>query len=131
MKKIYAILSEQYDDVSHICCISAASCSFEYGRCGWTESADDSDSFDWRRIQGKTPSFGTGPITDHTTNSTSGYYLYIESSSGTAYQNAKLVSQTYKRVMITIFDEEFSKYTLKHEQQCFIGFKTRGDSRVF
>ena len=25
----------------------------------------------------------------------------------------------------------YYKYSLKHEQQCFIGFKTRGISRVF
>ncbi|CAB4000024.1 MAM and LDL-receptor class A domain-containing 2 [Paramuricea clavata] len=72
-------------------------CDFEWGRCGWKEAADDSDHFDWRRRKGSTPSIGTGPTTDHTTNSTNGYYLYIEASAGAAYQNAKLISPVFRK----------------------------------
>lgn len=79
----------------------AAACDFEYDRCGWKEASDDSDQFDWQRRKGSTPSIGTGPTIDHTTNSTSGYYLYIEATSGTAYQNAKLISPLYRKVSRT------------------------------
>ncbi|XP_019632080.1 PREDICTED: MAM and LDL-receptor class A domain-containing protein 1-like [Branchiostoma belcheri] len=56
-------------------------CDFESSfapLCGWKNSA--SDNFDWTLHQGHTPSSGTGPGQDHTTNSVSGHYLYIESS---------------------------------------------------
>jgi len=41
-------------------------CTFE-GDCykGWRQSTG-TDNFNWRRKKGKTPSVGTGPITDHT-----------------------------------------------------------------
>ena len=76
----------------------AAKCDFENNRCGWKEASGDSDQFDWLRRKGSTPSIGTGPTIDHTTNSTNGYYLYIEATSGTAYQNAKLVSPLFRKV---------------------------------
>ena len=36
----------------------------------------------------------------------------------------------YRGAMLWNLNHE-NKYSLKHEQQCFIGFKTRGDSREF
>ena len=42
------------------------SCSFDYGLCyGWRQSR--SDVFDWTLRNGSTPSFNTGPSSDHTT----------------------------------------------------------------
>ena len=38
------------------------------------------DDFDWARDSGGTPSSGTGPSVDHTTGTSSGFYLYTEAS---------------------------------------------------
>ncbi|XP_067035363.1 MAM and LDL-receptor class A domain-containing protein 1-like [Acropora muricata] len=44
--------------------------------CGYTQSTND--TFNWSRQRGSTPSFNTGPSSDHTSGS--GYYMYIEAS---------------------------------------------------
>ncbi|KAK3609972.1 hypothetical protein CHS0354_011808 [Potamilus streckersoni] len=54
-------------------------CDFEQNECGMKES--NTDNFDWIRQKGGTSSTGTGPDTDHTTGTTDGNYIYIESSS--------------------------------------------------
>ena len=41
-------------------------CDFEIGTCDYTNN-EARDDFDWTRHQGPTPSFSTGPKTDHTT----------------------------------------------------------------
>ena len=33
--------------------------------CGYTQESDD--EFDWTRLNGPTPTSGTGPVVDHTT----------------------------------------------------------------
>lgn len=49
-----------------------SSCDFEDGSmCRWY-NAYFSDILNWKNHQGKTPSNGTGPTTDHTTNTTNG-----------------------------------------------------------
>ncbi|CAH3189514.1 unnamed protein product, partial [Porites evermanni] len=48
--------------------------------CTWL-NVPKSDDFDWLRRSGSTPSSNTGPSTDHTTSSSVGYYMYIETSS--------------------------------------------------
>ncbi|KAH9500038.1 hypothetical protein Btru_076221 [Bulinus truncatus] len=53
-------------------------CDFEVDLCGWSD--DLTDQFDWSRNKGDTPTANTGPMFDHTTNSSEGYYLFIESS---------------------------------------------------
>ena len=47
--------------------------------CTWTQALDD--NFNWTRVQGRTPSVSTGPSVDHTTGGSTGYYVYIETSS--------------------------------------------------
>ncbi|XP_048242500.1 MAM and LDL-receptor class A domain-containing protein 2-like [Haliotis rufescens] len=59
-------------------CNAYYGCDFEQGTCGWIQ--DMNDNFNWTRQRGRTMSFLTGPSNDHTTLSTTGYYLYIESS---------------------------------------------------
>ncbi|XP_072014819.1 MAM and LDL-receptor class A domain-containing protein 2-like [Amphiura filiformis] len=57
------------------------SCDWEVqnGKCGWVQSIQD--DFDWSRDIGGTPSVNTGPAVDHTKGSSTGVYMYIESSS--------------------------------------------------
>ncbi|KAJ8022855.1 MAM and LDL-receptor class A domain-containing protein 2 [Holothuria leucospilota] len=69
---------------------SELNCTFEYGTCGYYQTAED--DFDWTRHQGSTPSSGTGPSGDHTTGT--GYYMYIETTSVPAYWTARLASSS-------------------------------------
>ena len=84
------------DDVSltNSSCPPDLACDFQDDFCGWTQS--HKDNFDWIRAKGGTSSRGTGPRYDHTFNSNSGYYAYIETSSPRkAGDRAILVSPTY------------------------------------
>ncbi|PIK60270.1 putative MAM and LDL-receptor class A domain-containing protein 1 [Apostichopus japonicus] len=59
-------------------CSAYNSCDFENGWCDWTQVTND--EFDWRRHQGSTSSDRTGPSFDHTTGTTTGYYVYTDVS---------------------------------------------------
>ncbi|KAL4238936.1 hypothetical protein ACF0H5_003640 [Mactra antiquata] len=55
-------------------------CTFDSGNlCDWEQSI--TDTFNWTSLSGPTISDGTGPSNDHTLNSASGKYVYIETSS--------------------------------------------------
>nr|XP_039271942.1 protein PF14_0175-like [Styela clava] len=57
----------------------AFSCDFEKPNiCGFIQ--DRTDDFDWERNTGATSSSDTGPVTDHTTGTLSGYYMFLEAS---------------------------------------------------
>ncbi|MEZ4721416.1 MAG: T9SS type A sorting domain-containing protein [Flavobacteriales bacterium] len=48
---------------------------------GWfNEKNGEADDIDWRVSSGVTPTEFTGPVTDHTTGSSNGKYIYLESS---------------------------------------------------
>ncbi|XP_048242313.1 MAM and LDL-receptor class A domain-containing protein 1-like isoform X2 [Haliotis rufescens] len=71
---------------------TADKCNFETNDiCGFTQ--DHSDTFDWTRMRGSTSSSGTGPASDHTYGTMSGYYMYIETSAPRrAGDDARLIS---------------------------------------
>jgi len=53
--------------------------------------------FDWTRIQGPTPTMDTGPWKDHTLGTSSGHYLYIESSAPQKFKDtAVLLSRVFQ-----------------------------------
>ena len=55
------------------------SCDFENGLCGYSYSTNSSaSSIRWIWHSGHTPSHGTGPSVDHTTNTAAGHYIYAE-----------------------------------------------------
>ncbi|MPC71995.1 MAM and LDL-receptor class A domain-containing protein 1 [Portunus trituberculatus] len=63
-------------------CPTIATCSFEDGFCGWTNTMQGDDT-EWLMNQGSTPTEGTGPKYDHTLNTALGesftnlcFYLY-------------------------------------------------------
>lgn len=64
-------------------------CTFESGMCGYY---DLTYPYVWTRRQGSSASLNTGPTGDHTTGT--GYYIYIETSSGPSYWTARLTSSS-------------------------------------
>ncbi|XP_071964502.1 MAM domain-containing protein 2-like [Antedon mediterranea] len=69
------------------------SCDFEEGDiCNYRQVL--ADDFDWVRQTGKTPTNGTGPPSGHTANNSTfgGFYMYIESSSHTEGQAARIAT---------------------------------------
>ena len=65
-KRSSAMLPNQF-------CLRPASgdCNFEKGMCTYS-NVQKGDVFDWLRNSGKTPSWRTGPSTDHTTGTSKG-----------------------------------------------------------
>ncbi|XP_059145836.1 mucin-5AC-like [Physella acuta] len=70
-------------------------CDFEDKNiCGWIQ--DNSEVLDWARNSGPTLSTGTGPLTDHTTGTAKGHYMYLENASlRHRKQLARLISIPY------------------------------------
>ncbi|XP_070842581.1 MAM and LDL-receptor class A domain-containing protein 1 [Chaetodon trifascialis] len=66
------------DEDPYICKGFSGRCSFEFDLCSWRQCQED--NFDWLIKTGSTPTFGTGPLSDHTLRDSSGHYLYLESS---------------------------------------------------
>lgn len=65
-------------------------CDFEGGLCGFSQDKR-SDSSDWERRRGPTPTSYTGPTGDHTTGL--GYYLHLEASAMLPGSNVRLLSR--------------------------------------
>ncbi|XP_036940657.1 zonadhesin-like isoform X2 [Acanthopagrus latus] len=70
---------------SHPVC--SINCSFDSNLCSWNQMV--TDAFDWTWQSGSTPTPMTGPSADHTGG---GHYLYIEASSVTHGDTARLIS---------------------------------------
>ncbi|KAM4605275.1 zonadhesin [Polymixia lowei] len=64
-------------------------CGFDSNLCSWSQMM--ADAFDWTWESGSTPTLMTGPSTDHTSGG-DGHYLYIEASSVTQGDTARLLS---------------------------------------
>ncbi|XP_068594204.1 uncharacterized protein wu:fb63a08 isoform X2 [Cebidichthys violaceus] len=62
-------------------------CSFNSNLCSWNQMV--TDAFDWTWQSGSTPTLMTGPSAGHTGD---GHYLYIEASSVTHGDTARLIS---------------------------------------
>ncbi|XP_078576978.1 uncharacterized protein LOC144862408 isoform X2 [Branchiostoma floridae x Branchiostoma japonicum] len=69
-----------------------ALCDFQHGAggCGFTQ--DTSDDTDWVWGSQHTPTSNTGPLHDNTFRNTTGKYMYVEASGGTAGDTARLIS---------------------------------------
>ena len=66
---------------------------FEAGFGNWSNVGGD--DIDWTRVSGGTPSGGTGPLVDHTTGSSSGFFLFTEASGdGIGYPNKTALLQS-------------------------------------
>ncbi|XP_061660532.1 MAM and LDL-receptor class A domain-containing protein 1 [Syngnathoides biaculeatus] len=78
------------DEDPYICKGFIGRCNFEFDLCSWRQNSED--DFDWQIKAGSTPTFGTGPSTDHTLRDPSGHYLYLESSFPQAAGDAARIS---------------------------------------
>lgn len=58
--------------------VSEGLCDFEEGDCGWIQQADD--DLNWIRVSGNNVKSKSRPGFDHTTNTASGSYFYMESA---------------------------------------------------
>ena len=66
-----------------------ATCNFDMDACGWRNTFIG-DDFNWTRHKGYTPSFDTGPSTDHTSKAKSGNFTCIVD------QNREMIRPTLK-----------------------------------
>ncbi|XP_053243460.1 MAM and LDL-receptor class A domain-containing protein 1-like [Podarcis raffonei] len=66
------------------------SCSFDVDFCSWRQLP--SDTFDWKRHKGPTPSTDTGPPYDHT--SRGGYFIYLQGNAVSPGDATHLASPT-------------------------------------
>lgn len=79
-----------FTNVSHVpCSVCNFDCTFEEDLCSFTQLM--TDSFDWTRHSGSTPTAMTGPSADHTKGDI-GHYLYIEASNVSNGDTARLLS---------------------------------------
>ncbi|XP_013420619.1 MAM and LDL-receptor class A domain-containing protein 2 [Lingula anatina] len=89
------------DDVAGVQCfsdigVSGITCNFEAGMCGLMPSYTSSaySSFKWTRRSGRTSSSYTGPTYDHTTLSSTGYYVYVDGTYGYSGRTTELLTPT-------------------------------------
>ncbi|XP_076828203.1 MAM and LDL-receptor class A domain-containing protein 1-like [Brachyhypopomus gauderio] len=76
--------------VSPVSCTGPSHCDFEVDMCSWSNLIEEDDT-DWLRNKGNSSAPSTGPSTDHTTSS-SGHYVYVDSSVGRWGDRALLLS---------------------------------------
>uniref|UniRef100_G3PY20 MAM domain-containing protein n=2 Tax=Gasterosteus aculeatus aculeatus TaxID=481459 RepID=G3PY20_GASAC len=87
-----------FDDVqlTDTQCPPPGHCDFESNWCSWSNLGGGVDQGDWLRGRGASPNPNTGPSVDHTTNSTHGFYLYVDSSVGEWGDLSFLVSEVFQ-----------------------------------
>ncbi|KAK7505170.1 hypothetical protein BaRGS_00003740, partial [Batillaria attramentaria] len=70
--------------------VCSLSCDFENGYCSWSQGI--TDDLDWSLKRGPTLTGSTGPDHDHTLQTVSGQYAYLEDNSGNPRDTADLQS---------------------------------------
>ncbi|KAM4729149.1 apical endosomal glycoprotein [Anableps anableps] len=71
-------------------------CDFESSFCNWSNLGGGVNQGDWLLGAGATPNPNTGPAVDHTTNSSKGHYIYVDSSVGEWGDMSYLVSDVFQ-----------------------------------
>ncbi|XP_041849179.1 MAM and LDL-receptor class A domain-containing protein 2 [Melanotaenia boesemani] len=77
-------------------CLPHGICDFENSFCSWSNLGGGVDQGDWLRGSGASPNPNTGPTVDHTTNSTHGHYVYVDSSVGEWGDTSFLISDVFQ-----------------------------------
>ncbi|XP_015227028.1 PREDICTED: MAM and LDL-receptor class A domain-containing protein 1-like [Cyprinodon variegatus] len=83
-----------FDDIklTNAECMNHSFCDFESSFCHWSNVGGGVDQGDWLLGTGDSPNPNTGPTVDHTTNSSYGHYIYVDSSVGEWGDMSYLVS---------------------------------------
>lgn len=86
-----------FDDVQlmETPCPPPGHCDFEINTCSWT-NVGQIDQEDWLRGSGAGRNSTTGPSVDHTTNSSTGYYVYVDSAVGQWGDQSFLISDVFQ-----------------------------------
>ena len=74
------------------------------GFCGWHDESNG--MYQWERHQGATPALLTGPTIDHTTNSSAGWYVFVDSGQGSGKETAINCDLTIFELLL-LSDAEF------------------------
>ena len=84
-------------------------CDFDSSTCGFDYTTD----YDWTRLSGGTPSWGTGPSSDHTSGS--GYYMYIEADGNYNTGPFTLLSPTFAECVgeVSFYYHMYNFYVLR------------------
>ncbi|KAM9718846.1 MAM and LDL-receptor class A domain-containing protein 1 [Menidia menidia] len=87
-----------FDDVqlTDARCPAHGVCDFEISLCSWSNLGGGVDQGDWLRAEGASPNPNTGPSVDHTTNSSHGHYVYVDSSVGEWGDTSFLISDVFQ-----------------------------------
>ncbi|XP_069366962.1 MAM and LDL-receptor class A domain-containing protein 2 [Paralichthys olivaceus] len=87
-----------FDDVhlTEAQCPPHGFCDFEINMCSWSNLGGDVAEGNWLRGRGDSPNPNTGPSFDHTTNSTHGYYLYVDNLVGEWGARSFLISDVFQ-----------------------------------
>ncbi|XP_052068045.1 MAM and LDL-receptor class A domain-containing protein 1-like [Mytilus californianus] len=83
-------------------------CNFEGGQCYWL--TDPVPPYIWEILAGSTPSDGTGPDNDHTTELSDGHYIYLEGSDVEEGMKSELTSKTISTYGDTCFTFWYHMY---------------------
>ncbi|XP_055007325.1 MAM and LDL-receptor class A domain-containing protein 1-like [Boleophthalmus pectinirostris] len=86
-----------FDDVhlTEAHCSPPGHCDFETNLCSWINMGQI-DQADWLRGTGAGVESTTRPPVDHTTNSSSGYYIYVDSSVGQWGDQSFLIGEVFQ-----------------------------------
>ncbi|KAA0719308.1 LDL-receptor class A domain-containing protein 1 Skeletal organic matrix MAM and [Triplophysa tibetana] len=79
--------------VTNYPCTPSGQCDFEANFCSWFNLFEVDDA-DWMRVQAGTGEHA-GPSVDHTSNSSTGCYIYMDSSVGRWGDAAKILSEIF------------------------------------
>ncbi|XP_061588557.1 MAM and LDL-receptor class A domain-containing protein 2 [Cololabis saira] len=85
-----------FDDVQLSDARCPSFCDFESNLCSWSNVGGGVDQADWLRGSGASQNPHSGPAVDHTTNSSHGHYVYVDSSVGEWGDTAFLISNVYQ-----------------------------------
>ncbi|XP_077864143.1 MAM and LDL-receptor class A domain-containing protein 1-like [Saccoglossus kowalevskii] len=78
-------------------CPETGHCNFEKNMCGWQNVPNNQDDFDWMWNSGSRPSAYTGPITDYTTGTAYGWYMFVETAHSSQFgTKAEFISEHFK-----------------------------------
>jgi hypothetical protein len=77
------------------------SCDFESGLCNWTDSSIS--NYQWRRQRAGVAILGAnnGPLLDHTTLTSYGYYMIVSGNTGSFHERAHLLSPVLRQSLAT------------------------------